>query len=380
MILNTNALLPTPHTLHNVEKDLLDTTGGSELIWCGRGATALYLAYRAVSRAHPEAEVILPALSCPIPTEVALLAGLTPRFADVDAQTGLVSLESIQACWTPNTRSVVVVHLFGHTVELRPIFEWCQYQNIILIEDVALALGAHLPDGRPVGSVGDMSIYSFGAKKIVECGGGALSLRSNEWESIIKQDLQQHPLPSAMNTDTTALLELSYRHLQYGLIALLRLGRTTGIAEFFTKAHISYSNIYISYINNVKKKLTKKMENLPSLLEKRYQKAEVYRQRLEGGPWQRLDGWRESGVCWRYCLLVDFPDHVVPFSELVRQDGFHLSNLYWPVNQFFRSDDKCPNADAFSRRIVNLWVDDTVDMNWVNQCIDSLWKNSNKFT
>ena len=54
---------------------------------------------------------------------------------------------------------------------------------------------------------------------------------------------------------------------------------------------------------------------------------------------------------------MNFPDKLVDFSEAVRRDGFHVSNLYWPVNDFFRPSDPCPNADHFARRVVNLWVD-----------------------
>jgi hypothetical protein len=73
---------------------------------------------------------------------------------------------------------------------------------------------------------------------------------------------------------------------------------------------------------------------------------------------------------------VNFPDRLVPFSEAVRRDGFHVSNLYWPVNDFFRPTDVCPNADLFARRIVNLWVDNTVDPDWVERCANSFLKNA----
>jgi len=120
-------------------------------------------------------------------------------------------------------------------------------------------------------------------------------------------------------------------------------------------------------------------QGLPTLLEQRYRKAEVYAKKLAGGPWQLLNGWRESEVCWRYSLLVNFPDQLVPFSESVRHDGFHVSNLYWPLNQFFRPDDVCPNADSFARRIVNLWVDDSIEINWIQRCSVSLWKHIDKY-
>jgi dTDP-4-amino-4,6-dideoxygalactose transaminase len=120
-------------------------------------------------------------------------------------------------------------------------------------------------------------------------------------------------------------------------------------------------------------------QQLPASLDQRRRKANMYSEMLEGGPWRLLEGWRSSGVCWRYSLLVDLPDSLTPFSESVRRDGFHVSNLYWPVNQFFLPSDLCPNADWFARRVVNLWVDDTVDKDTANRCADSLLRHSARF-
>jgi dTDP-4-amino-4,6-dideoxygalactose transaminase len=114
---------------------------------------------------------------------------------------------------------------------------------------------------------------------------------------------------------------------------------------------------------------------LESVLSRRLQNAEEYDSVLAGGPWRKLNQWRQSGVCWRYSLLVDFPDQLAEFSEAARHDGFHVSNLYWPVNDFFLPSDACPKAEAFARRIVNLWVDRSVDRDWVHQCANSLLKN-----
>jgi dTDP-4-amino-4,6-dideoxygalactose transaminase len=117
-------------------------------------------------------------------------------------------------------------------------------------------------------------------------------------------------------------------------------------------------------------------ETLPKILDHRARNAGVYDSILSGGNWQTLTQWRQSGVCWRYSLLVNFPSQLVTFSEAVRRDGFHVSNLYWPVNAFFRPTDFCPNADQFARRVVNLWVDQTVTPEWIANCAKSVLKNA----
>src|ERR1035441_3469116 len=114
-------------------------------------------------------------ISCATPANASLLAGVTPRFADIDPRTGMPTLQNIQQCWTPQTCAVVFIHLFGQTADLRSLAEWCRARNVLLIEDMAQALGARLPDGTAAGSVGDLSVYSFNPTKILECGGGARS-------------------------------------------------------------------------------------------------------------------------------------------------------------------------------------------------------------
>jgi dTDP-4-amino-4,6-dideoxygalactose transaminase len=120
--------------------------------------------------------------------------------------------------------------------------------------------------------------------------------------------------------------------------------------------------------------------HLQSALNHRSRNAAQYEDALANGPWHLLSAWQQSGVCWRYSLLVDFPEKLVAFSEAVRRDGFHASNLYWPVNEFFRPEDRCPVAEHFARRVVNLWVDESVDLDWVQRCSKSLHKNAAQYT
>ncbi|MGC2476992.1 MAG: DegT/DnrJ/EryC1/StrS family aminotransferase [Candidatus Sulfotelmatobacter sp.] len=368
----------TEQTLKPVEADLLRQTGGVAVQWYGRAATALYRAYqiaRKLADNNPHAEVILPSISCATPANTALLAEVTPRFADVDAATGMPTLETIQQRWTPRTCAVVFIHLFGQTADLRALSEWCHAKKIVLIEDLAQALGACLPDGSPAGSVGDMSVYSFNPTKILECGGGGLAVRSPKVVELLRELPETDPSPSEIDEDRAKILALSYRNLHHSLVALLRTRAVDEISTAFLNLQPAFRSLYLQQMKNPAA-LLETWGNLPKILEHRARSAALYDSALSVGNWQTLSQWRESGVCWRYSLLVNFPDQLVTFSEAVRRDGFHVSNLYWPVNDFFRPTDLCPEADRFARRIVNLWVDPTVDPEWVAKCAKSLLKNA----
>jgi len=363
--------------LQPVEFDLLQSTSGAEIEWYGRAATALYRAFQIARHLagskDGEAEVILPAISCATPANAALLAGVSPRFADIDPATGMPTLETIQERWTSRTTAVVFIHLFGQTADLRPLARWCQDRHILLIEDVAQALGARLPDGSPAGSIGNLSVYSFNPTKILECGGGALLIRSADLIPVCAELTASDPIPDGISEDRVSALALSYRNLHHALVGLLRTAALAEVSSAFLKLQPAFRRLYLRPLKNPAA-LAATWEQLPKILRHRYRNAEVYDEILEYGPWKRIAQWRESGACWRYSLLVDWPENLVEFSDAVRRDGFHVSNLYWPVNDFFRPADRCPQAEHFGRRIVNLWVDSTLEQGWVRKCASSMVK------
>ncbi len=374
-------------TLDAIESDLLRETGGLSIQWYGRAATALYRAYTiarsvaartTVGTKIGQAEVILPSLSCATPANTALLAGVTPRFADVDPGTGMPTLENIRERWTPQTCAVVFIHLFGQTADLGPLAEWCRSKNILLIEDLAQALGARLPSGATAGSVGDLSVYSFNPTKILECGGGALLIRNQKLASLGAELNKSDPLPPEIEETQLRTLGQSYGKLHHSLVGLLRTRAAPEVSSAFLKLQPAYRALYLRRMQNPAA-LAEAWPQLEKDLHHREQNARQYDEILAHGPWQLLNQWQHSGVCWRYSLLVNDPEKLVEFSEAVRRDGFHVSNLYWPVNEFFRPSDGCPNADRFARRIVNLWVDRSVDRQWVQECAQSLLKNAQCF-
>jgi dTDP-4-amino-4,6-dideoxygalactose transaminase len=289
------------------------------------------------------------------------------------------TLESFQRRWTPQTCAVVFIHLFGQTADLGPLAEWCRSKSILLIEDLAQALGARLPGGAAAGSVGDLSVYSFNPTKILECGGGALLIRSQKLTAVSAELAESDPLPPEIDAEQAKALALSYRNLHHSLVGLLRARAIDNVSSAFLKLQPAFRTLYLREMKN-SAALVSAWSQLPHVLQHRYRNAQQYEEVLAGADWQLLNQWQQSGVCWRYSLLVNFPEKLVEFSDAVRHEGFHVSNLYWPVNDFFRPSDLCPNAGQFARRVVNLWVDRTVDRQWVKECAHSLLRNADKLT
>jgi dTDP-4-amino-4,6-dideoxygalactose transaminase len=375
MILDDNGWKPTPPVLATVETDLLSSTSGIGVSFVGRAATALYLAYQLARRPGDlEPEVILPAMSCTTPANSACLAGFRPRFADVCPETGLADFGSIKERVTAKTRAVVFIHLYGQTTDLSALADFCRKRGILLIEDAAQALGAKFPDGSAVGSAGDLAVFSFNPTKILECGGGALVARSAVLLDQLASLLTQ-PLPVSVPPEQARQLSLSYRNLHHGLVGLLRQRPDAPVPDFFVHLRPYYDALLIRPMVRPHA-LGEDWGRLAGELELRVAHAERYARTLERGPWQLLTGWRKSGVCWRLTLLLESPDSLVTFSEATRHEGYHVSNLYWPVDRLFQTQDDCPAALAFARRVVNLWVGSTVTQDIVEGCAASVRRNA----
>jgi dTDP-3-amino-3,4,6-trideoxy-alpha-D-glucose transaminase len=123
------------------------------------GTEALVLALRALG-IGPGDEVIVPANSFIATAEAVSLAGASPRFADVDPRTHLLTARGVEAAIGPCTRCVIPVHLMGSTVDLEPVLEVARGAGLRVIEDAAQAHGARYR-GRRVGTMGDLGCFSF---------------------------------------------------------------------------------------------------------------------------------------------------------------------------------------------------------------------------
>jgi len=97
-------------------------------------------------------------------------AGATPVFADVDADSGNISPETVAAVCTPRTRAVIVVHLGGWPCDMTGFAVLAEARGFEIIEDCAQAHGAK-HKGRSVGSFGRASAWSFCQDKIMTTGG-----------------------------------------------------------------------------------------------------------------------------------------------------------------------------------------------------------------
>ncbi|MGD8374705.1 MAG: DegT/DnrJ/EryC1/StrS family aminotransferase [Acidobacteriota bacterium] len=142
------------------------------------GTAAVHTAIAALDLPRGSSVVTTPITDMGAITPI-LYEGLTPVFADVDPETGNVTAETIGAALTPETRAVIVTHLFGRPCEMGPIVGLLQERGIPLVEDCAQAYLAEW-GGRRAGTFGDIAAFSMQQGKHMTCGEGGMVITGDD--------------------------------------------------------------------------------------------------------------------------------------------------------------------------------------------------------
>ena len=131
-----------------------------------------------LSGTGPGDEVILPAHTFAASAIPFARTGATLRWADIDADTRVVTADTLRPLVNDRTKIIIVVHLYGLVCDMDPILELAASNGIMIVEDAAQAIGARYK-GRPAGSMGDFGCFSLHShKNITTLGeGGALTVR-----------------------------------------------------------------------------------------------------------------------------------------------------------------------------------------------------------
>jgi len=151
------------------EREFADWAGSGFAIALANGTVALDLALHAIG-IKPGDEVIVTPRTFLASVSCVVNAGATPIFADVDADSGNITAETISAVLTQRTKAVIPVHLAGWPCDMDPIMDLATRHGFKVIEDCAQAHGAQYK-GRSVGSIGHIGAWSFCQDKIITTGG-----------------------------------------------------------------------------------------------------------------------------------------------------------------------------------------------------------------
>lgn len=164
--------------VEKLERALCDYTGAKYAVCIANGTAALYVACVAAGIGAGD-EVITTPMTFAASANCALYCGAKVVFADINPETYNIDPESIREKITDKTKAIVAVDFTGQVVEVDEIRKICDEYNLIFIEDAAHSIGSKY-NGKQVGSLADLTTFSFHPVKTITGGEGGAILTDNE--------------------------------------------------------------------------------------------------------------------------------------------------------------------------------------------------------
>jgi dTDP-4-amino-4,6-dideoxygalactose transaminase len=156
-------------------ENALEAHLGAEHVRCVSSCTAALTLALHVAAIGPGDEVLVPAMTFVATANAVVDVGATPVLVDSEPGSGLMDLAAAAAAITPRTRAIMPVHLAGRPMDLDALDALRDAHGLTVIEDAAHALGT-LWRGRPIGTHGNLTAFSFYAtKNVTTAEGGALA-------------------------------------------------------------------------------------------------------------------------------------------------------------------------------------------------------------
>lgn len=124
-------------------------------------------------------EVITSPLTFAATANVIIRQGATPVFVDVDPRTGNIDPARVVEAITPHTKAILPVHLYGQPCSMHELMEIARQHDLYVIEDAAHAIEAWY-QGQKIGTIGDITVFSFYATKNLTTAEGGMLVTENE--------------------------------------------------------------------------------------------------------------------------------------------------------------------------------------------------------
>jgi perosamine synthetase len=255
---NVQACLESGHLsegklVRQFEFALENSFGYKNCVAVNSGTAALHLVLHEIGVSDGD-EVIIPAQTF-IATGMAVLqCGGKVVFADIELETGNISVDDVREKITWRTKAVIAVSWGGNPCDLDALQALCQEKNIYLIQDNAQALGATYK-GKPVTEWGDFSCFSFQATKHLTTGDGGLIVANSPTDQRILKNLRwfnidrELDLPDETGERQYYTDEYGFKYHMNDYSAALGLGNLVGIHERIVKrkAISRHYRVHIDY-------------------------------------------------------------------------------------------------------------------------------------
>ena len=243
----------------------LEEVVGAPCVVVSSGTAALHCAYAAINL-QPGDEVITPPITFIATQATAAMFGAKIVFADIQLDTGNIDPEVVEALITSRTKAIVAVDYAGHPADLDELRKIADKFGVYLIEDAAHSIGSSYKD-RPVGSIADLTTFSFFPTKNITSGeGGAISSPNPELllkaRRFSRQGLIRSPEEFIIRNEGPWHQEVHEFGLNYRLpdvLCALGLSQLSRISNFKKKREEIYTRYQMNFdgVKNLTVPITK---------------------------------------------------------------------------------------------------------------------------
>lgn len=315
---------------------------------CTNGTSAIHLGLLSLGVCKGD-EVIMPAFTMIATAYAVIYAGARPVLVDAEARTWNMNTAQINDKITKKTTAILPVHIYGHPVDMKTIWEIKKNKKIYVLEDAAEAHGAEYK-GRKAGALGDAAAFSFYANKIVTTGEGGMVVTNNKLIAERAKYLRNMAFQK----------NFRYLHKDIGFnYRMTNLQAAVGLAQ---------------------------MSRIKSLINKKRSIAKLYNERLENIEGVRTpieEEWAKN-VYWMYGILINEKIFGLSRDQVRKklwEEGVDTRSFFFPIHKqpVFRKmglfiKDRHPVSEDIAKRGLYLPSGLTLDEKKIDFVCDKLKK------
>lgn len=350
--------LTTGPAVEAFEKKVADYVGAKYAVAVSNGTAALHVACLAAGIGEGD-EVITTPITFAASANCVLYCGGTPVFADIDPDTYNISPEELEKKITSRTKAIIPVHYTGQPCDMDAILEIAHKHDLLVIEDGAHALGASYK-GKKIGSIADMTCFSFHPVKPVTTGEGGMIVTDNEelYRRLVLY--RSHGI-----TRDKDMMQQYEEQLQQSSDPALQEAADMLRGDVIDPGGWYYQQLELGYnyrITDISCALgASQMDKLDRFLERRRQIAKKYDEAFADIP-QIKTPWQQEGCQsgWHLYMIQTMERSRREVFDGLRQAGIGVNVHYIPVyrHPYYQRNGyagvHCLNAEAFYERAISL--------------------------
>lgn len=340
------------------EKKVADYVGAKYAVAVSNGTAALHVACLAAGIGAGD-EVVTTPITFAASANCVLYCGGTPVFADIDPDTYNISPVELERKITSRTKAIIPVHYTGQPCDMDAILEIAHKHDLLVIEDGAHALGASYK-GKRIGSIADMTCFSFHPVKPVTTGEGGMIVTDNEelYRKLVLYRSHGITRDNDMMQQYEDQLRQSMDPALQEAADMLRGDVTDPGGWYYQQLELGYNY----RITDIACALgASQMDKLDRFLERRRQIAGKYDEAFADIP-QIKTPWQQEGCQsgWHLYMIQTMERSRREVFDGLRQAGIGVNVHYIPVyrHPYYQRNGyagvHCLNAEAFYERAVSL--------------------------